>query len=300
MVVVGSSVPDGAAVGEWVIATAHGLRAFYDIDTLATLAELSAGDHEHLSPALMPRYDLYLHDLHPASTCGPPLAELAARGVRMPRPLLCAVDPYEYHPVEVATRWQLGHLRGRGADRRDALEELLVEPARRRPDARFVVAGAQRGGARWPDNVERARHVAPPEHPAFYCAQRFTLHLSRAATTPGGCSLDARLLEAAACGVPIITDGWPGMQELLEPGEEILVATTADELLAALRIPDEQRRQVAARARRRVLGEHTAAHRARALERHVVEAARLALEHPFTRAVAERSCVSAWSRSAAS
>ncbi|HLV64835.1 MAG TPA: glycosyltransferase, partial [Polyangiaceae bacterium] len=60
VVIVGSYVPDGAAVAEWVLDHARGLRAFYDIDTPVTLQKLARGDFEYLTPALIPRFDLYL------------------------------------------------------------------------------------------------------------------------------------------------------------------------------------------------------------------------------------------------
>jgi hypothetical protein len=52
-VMVGSYVPEGVAVGEWVTTTAQGMTAFYDIDTPVTLAKLERGDTEYLSPALI-------------------------------------------------------------------------------------------------------------------------------------------------------------------------------------------------------------------------------------------------------
>ena len=55
-VIVGSYVPEGVAVGEWVMATARGATAFYDIDTPVTLAKLEQGDTEYLTPELIPRY----------------------------------------------------------------------------------------------------------------------------------------------------------------------------------------------------------------------------------------------------
>jgi spore maturation protein CgeB len=53
-VIVGSYVPDGVAVGRWAQRTARSVVAFYDIDTPVTLAKLERGDHEYLSPDLIP------------------------------------------------------------------------------------------------------------------------------------------------------------------------------------------------------------------------------------------------------
>ena len=43
LVIVGSFVPDGARVGDWVTSVARGVTAFYDIDTPVTLAEARPG-----------------------------------------------------------------------------------------------------------------------------------------------------------------------------------------------------------------------------------------------------------------
>src|SRR5215213_9395432 len=58
--IVGSYVPDGVEVGEWVLRTCRGVRAFYDIDTPITLAKLAAGDTEYVTASMVRRYDLYL------------------------------------------------------------------------------------------------------------------------------------------------------------------------------------------------------------------------------------------------
>lgn len=70
-----------------------------------------------------------------------------------------------------------------------------------------------------------------------------------------------RLFEAAACGTPIVSDYWPGLEDFLEPGREILVVSSADEVQDALSLKKEQLSQIGEAARRRVLAEHTADHR---------------------------------------
>jgi spore maturation protein CgeB len=159
-------------------------------------------------------------------------------------------------------------------DRQPKLETLLCAPARAYPRGRFVVAGPQYPAAiDWPANVERIEHLAPGEHRAFYNAQRWTLNVTRAAMVRTGWSPSVRLFEAAACGVPIISDAWDGLETIFTLGEEILVARSADECAAILReTPDRARRQIGARARARVLAEHTAARRALELEDYVAEA----------------------------
>jgi spore maturation protein CgeB len=255
-------VPEGVAVAELVLDEARGVVAFYDIDTPITLAKLRAGDDEYLEPQLVPQFDLYL-----SFTGGPLLEELESTwGARRPVAFHCLVDDRAYRPVDTPRRWLLGYLGTYSADRQPALEQLLLAPARALPEERFVVAGPQYpSGIEWPQNVERIEHVPPSRHPLFYCAQAFTLSVSRADMFRAGWSPSVRLFEAGACGVPVITDAWPGLETLFSPGSDILVA---GDVCAILRETDEvERRRVGERLRERVLSAHTAAHRAAELER---------------------------------
>jgi spore maturation protein CgeB len=255
LVVVGSYVPEGVAVAEWALATARGAVAFYDIDTPVTLAKLAARDEDYLAAELVPRFDLYL-----SFTGGPTLDLLEERwGAQRAVAFHCLVDAQRYRPLDVERRWLLGYLGTYGEDRQPAVERLLLEPARRLPDERFVVAGPQYPDSiDWPENVERIEHLPPDEHPAFYGAQRFTLNVTRAPMVEAGWSPSVRLFEAAACGVPVISDRWDGLAELLP---EVLIA---DGPLDVLRFLDGE--PDGHGLRRRVLAEHTAERRVEQLE----------------------------------
>ena len=267
LVVVGSYVPDGIDVGELVLDRSRGVVAFYDIDTPVTFAALEHRACEYLTPRLAARYDLYL-----SFTGGPILGALERRfGVRRARAFHCFVDPDAYAPQEREERWAAGYLGTYGVDRQGALERLLVQPARRRPKLAFVVAGPQYPPhVRWPANVERIEHLAPPEHPAFYAAQRVTVNVTRADMRRWGWSPSVRLFEAAACAVPVVSDLWDGLASFFRPGSEILVEDTLGHLD---RLGPEDLRVIGERARRRVLAEHTAEHRADELEAHVASLA---------------------------
>ena len=270
-VMVGSYVPEGAAVGAWSQQTARGITAFYDIDTPVTLARLAAGDAEYLTAELVPGYDLYL-----SFTGGPTLERIMRRyGAPAARALYCSVDAEAYRPQTQARRWDLSYLGTYSEDRQPALERLLVEPARRAPQLRFCVAGAQYPeGIDWPANVERLEHVPPAEHPAFYAASRFTLNVTRADMVCAGYSPSVRLFEAAACGTPIVSDVWDGLGALFRPGREIVLARGPDAVLdVLLRLGEPARRAMAAAARARILAAHTAEHRAAELEAHLCAAA---------------------------
>jgi spore maturation protein CgeB len=263
VVVVGSYVPDGIAVGSWVQRIARGITVFYDIDTPVTVRRLEAADCEYLTPELARRYQLYL-----SFTGGPLLERLTNLHGAHARPLYCAVDAGFYRPSRQPRRWDLAYLGTYSADRQPALERLLLEPAQRRPALRGCVAGPQYPDSIvWPDNVERLTHVAPGDHPAFYGAQRFAVNLTRADMISAGWSPSVRLFEAAACGVPIISDAWPGLDSFFTPGREILISRSAEETLAIVDgLSEGERDAIGARARARVLREHAAAHRAVALE----------------------------------
>lgn len=260
LVIVGSFVPDGVEVAQWTLSQATGPVAFYDIDTPVTLAKLGSGDHEYLTSELVTRFDLYL-----SFTAGPVLERLEEEfGARRPRAFYCFVDPDAYRPVEVSHRFELNYLGTYSPGRQPAVEQLLLAPARRLPDARFSVGGPMYPPEiQWPANVERLEHVAPGEHPRFYGSARFTLNVTRPEMRALGYAPSVRLFEAAACGVPIISDTWPGIETILEPGREIFLAEGTDDVLRILDQTDPPTRESVARAaRRRVLCEHTAEQRA--------------------------------------
>ena len=270
-VMVGSYVPDGVAVGRFVQSLAAGTTAFYDIDTPVTLAKLDRGDHEYVSPDLVAGYDLYL-----SFTGGPTLRRLEDRyGSPRARALYCSVDPDLYPVLDRPARWDLSYLGTYSADRQPTLERLLLGPARRRPDLRFAVAGPQYPeDVAWPDNVERFAHVGPADHAEFYAASRWTLNVTRADMIAAGWSPSVRLFEAASCAVPIVSDRWDGMDEVLRPGRDILVAEDGAAVLAALARPEADRRALGRAGRARVLAAHTAAHRAGELDAALSEVAR--------------------------
>lgn len=273
LVVLGSYVPDAPALGDWITSEASGVTAFYDIDTPVTLSKLAQDNAGYINAALIPRFDLYL-----SFTGGPALTVLEERyGSPRARALYCSVDPALHAITTQPERWLLGYLGTYSADRQPQLESLLLDVARRLPSEKFVVVGAQypSTGIRWPANVERIEHLPPAKHAQFYAAQRFTLNITRADMRALGYSPSVRLFEAAACGVPIITDPWPGIDEFFDPGREILIAENGAEVERIIRDTDEQqRRGIAEAAFRRVGRQHTASKRAAQLESYYEETLR--------------------------
>jgi len=263
-VVVGSYVPDGIAVLELVLKRARGAVGFYDIDTPVTLAKLARGEHEYLSPALIPHVDLYL-----SFTGGPTLRRLEQEfGARRAVALYCAVDETRYRATGASLDFDLGFLGTYSPDRQPVLERLLIEPARLLPDQRFIVVGPQfPADIAWPANVQRLEHLSPEAHADFYSRLRFTLNVTRADMVAAGWSPSVRLFEAAACGTPIISDDWNGLGELLPDGEAVVVARSPADVVRALTgMADERRLSLGGRARAIVLQQHTGLARSRELE----------------------------------
>lgn len=268
-VIVGSYVPEGVPVGEWVCQTAKGIKAFYDIDTPVTLAKLERHDYEYLSPELIAKYDLYL-----SFTGGPTLKLLEEKyGSPCARALYCSVDPTLYFPEEVEKAMDLGYLGTYSDDRQPPLEKLMFDAAQSWPEGRFAVAGPQYPETiTWPTNIEHIHHLPPAEHRNFYNAQRFALNITRADMIRAGYSPSVRLFEAAACGVPIISDFWEGLDSVFEIGTEILVSNSGEETLHYLRTMDDATRiEIGGRARAKVLSAHTASHRAAELVAYAYE-----------------------------
>lgn len=269
LVIVGSYVPDGIAISEWVTSEARGITAFYDIDTPVTLSRLQHG-LDYLSAAMIPRFDLYL------SFTGGPVPQMIEENYGSPlaRALYCSADTKLYASRHAELKWSLGYLGTYSDDRQPVLEQLLLAPARVLPAEQFVVAGAQYpDDITWPDNVSRIEHLTPQQHPTFYSQQRFTLNATRRDMRTLGFSPSVRLFEAAACGTPIISDRWPGLETIFEPSSEILIASEPNEVVEILRdMPEERRRAIAENARKRVLADHTSEHRAQQLEAYYLEA----------------------------
>ena len=269
LVIVGSFVPDGVAVGEWVTSVARGKTAFYDIDTPITLEHLEQGTSTYLSRALIKSYDAYF-----SFTGGATLSRLQnGFGAKFVKALYCSVDTEIYTPRSSPCRWDLGYLGTYSEDRQPSLHRLLVNPACELSSANFVVAGPQYPDSiEWPRNVQRIAHLSPREHPAFYSAQRFTLNVTRDAMKRVGYSPSVRLFEAAACGTPVVSDWWEGLDTLLKFGEEILIASDTEDVLRILHDLDNQSRlRIADAARRRILAEHTSVARANQLRSYLHE-----------------------------
>lgn len=257
-----SYCPDARAATELIFESPVPLRVFYDLDTPITLERLERGENvEYLPAEGLGAFDLVL-----SYTGGSALDELRERlGAGTALPLYGSVDPVAHRPTRRDERYicELSYLGTWAADRQAQLQALFLAAARRVPDKRFLIGGSlYPADFPWCANVWFIRHVPPPEHPAFYCSSRLTLSITRAAMAAKGYCPSGRLFEAAACGVPVLSDWWKGLETFFEPGRELLIARTTDEACAALQRSDRELQRIGAAARARALAEHSAERRA--------------------------------------
>ena len=257
-----SYCPDGIAASDLVLSASGPLSVFYDLDTPVTLERLRSGEEvPYLPPQGLGGFDLVL-----SYTGGEALTELQERlGARRVAPLYGSVDPETHCPADPVPAFQgdFSYLGTYAADRQEALELLFLKPARRLPDKRFIIGGAQYpGDFPWGENVFFVRHLPPADHPAFFASSPLTLNVTRAAMASMGYCPSGRLFEAAACGTAVLSDSWEGLGDFFEPGREIFTAGTPEETLEILTLPREEIGRVARAARERTLAEHTAERRA--------------------------------------
>jgi spore maturation protein CgeB len=241
---------------------------FWDVDAPATLERVQRVQRDPGDPfrALIPRYDLIF-----TYGGGPPVVRAyRALGARRCVPVYNALDPETHHPVAADPRFDadLSFLGNRLPDREGRVEEFFVNAARALPRRRFLLGGAGWGDPPLPDNVHYLGHVYTRDHNAFNCSSRAVLNVNRDSMARFGFSPPTRVFEAAGAGACLITDAWQGLELFLEPEREVLPAHGGAEVAEVLTaLSPERARAIGEAARRRVLAEHTYAHRALEVER---------------------------------
>lgn len=291
--IVTSRCPDALAATEIVLESSVPQRVFYDLDTPATLDRVTDRREErYIGARGLADFDLVL-----SCTGGRAIEELQQRlGARRVATLYASVDPDAHRrvPADERFRCDLSYLGAYAENRRAALETLFVKVARRLPHRRFSLAGAHYPESfPWTDNMSFFRHLESVQHPVFYSSSRLTLNLTGRTMGYLGYCPSAQLFEAAACGVPILSDPWEGLRLFFEPGTEILVGADAQDVISAMELPDAELAQIARRARERVFDEHTVAHRAQHLEVVLDYSVRVPEEEKLTAARAENLLVDA-------
>ncbi len=242
-----------------------GVKAvFWDVDAPATLDRVNGNGNDPFLK-LIPEYDLIL-----TYGGGRPVIDaynmLGAKGCV---PIYNALDPDSHYPVGAEERYRcdLGFIGNRLPDRESRVWEFFFNAAAESPDRGFILGGNGWDGPGLP-NVKYIGHVYTRDHNAFNCSAGAVLNVNRESMARYGFSPPTRIFEAAGAGACIITDEWEGIELFLEPGKEVLVARDGHGVAERLkRLTPEEAASIGRAAFERILGSHTYAHRAKALDR---------------------------------
>jgi spore maturation protein CgeB len=201
---------------------------------------------------------------------GPPVqAAYAQLGARRTQLVYNAVDPDEYFPVppDPTRACDVLFMGNRMPDREQRVRDVFFRAAELAPDVQFVLGGNGWDPTDVPANVRCVGHVPTGDHRVWNCSARLVLNINRSDMAATGYSPPTRVFEAAGCGSCIVTDAWAGIDTFFEPGREILVVRTAEDLVRYARATSAERAgSIGRAARERVLRDHTYAGRAADLD----------------------------------
>lgn len=248
----------------WTAELSGPLRAFWDVDAAHTLSRIEADPGDHMRRCT-PMYDLIF-----TYGGGPPVVErYRALGARACHPIYNGLDPDVHHPVpyDPASACDLLFMGNRLPDREARVERFFFEVAERLPERTFILGGNGWEGKPLPANVRWIGHVPTARHNVLNSSARLVLNIHREAMARNGYSPATRLFEAAGAGACNITDDWTGIDAFFEPGREVLVARTPDDVVRYVReITAEQAREIGRAARRRAIEDHSYSGRARQVD----------------------------------
>jgi spore maturation protein CgeB len=244
--------------------TSGNMVVFWDVDAPATLDRLNTHPEDNFS-RLIPRYDA----IFTYGGGAPVISAYRSRGARECVPVYNALDPQTHFPVKPDPSFaaELSFLGNRLPDREARVEEFFLKPAQILSNHHFIL-----GGSGWSDkprtaNVRYLDHVYTRDHNAFNSTPLAVLNVTRDSMARYGFSPATRVFEAAGAAGCIITDQWKGIETFFQPGSEILVADDSNEVVEhLLSLTSKRASQIGLNALRRVLSEHTYAHRAAQVE----------------------------------
>ncbi|MEX0648092.1 MAG: glycosyltransferase [Balneolaceae bacterium] len=237
---------------------------FWDVDAPATLDRVQK-DEQDAFRDLIPEYDLIF-----TYGGGEPVVQAYEQlGCRECIPVYNALDASTHYPVvpEEQFKCDLAFLGNRLPDREARVEEYFFKPAQAFPSKKFLIGGSGWGDKTMNENISYLGHVSTNHHNAFNCTAKTVLNISRESMARYGFSPATRVFEAAGAGACIVSDYWEGMELFLEPGEEVLVAKSGEEVTEIVNtLTEEKATEIGRAALERVLSEHTYAHRAEQIE----------------------------------
>ena len=239
--------------------------AFWDVDSPATLARVAADARDHLRPVI-PELDFVF-----TYGGGAPVVENYLRlGARNCHPIYNALDPETHHatPADVALACDLAFVGNRLPDRERRVEDFFLRAAQFAPELSFVLGGEGWSDKQLPSNVRWIGHVGTDHHNRVNCSAGMVMNINRESMASVGFSPPTRVFEAAGAGACVITDSWPGIDAFFEPGREILVANSAEEIVRCMRrVSEDEARSIGTAMRERALREHTYESRAAEVNR---------------------------------
>jgi spore maturation protein CgeB len=243
---------------------AGALVIFWDVDAPATLDRVQHDAADPFRP-LISRYDFIF-----TYGGGQPVIDAYTRlGARACIPVYNALDPATHFAVAPDARFDcdLAFLGNRLPDREARVEAFFLRVAAGCPEKRFVLGGSGWQDKPLPPNVSYVGHVYTRDHNAFNATPRAVLNINRESMARYGFSPPTRVFEAAGARACLITDAWEGVETFLEPGREVLVARSGDEVAEAIKhLTPERARTIGDAAYKRIMAAHTYAHRAAQVE----------------------------------
>jgi spore maturation protein CgeB len=206
--------------------------AFWDVDAPATLARVEGNPSDPFC-RLIPKYDYIF-----TYGGGQPAADRYLRlGAANCHPIYNALDPATHYavPVDPALQCDLAFVGHRLPDRERRVEEFFLRAAQLAPELQFVLGGEGWMGKPLPGNVRWIGQESTCNHNRVNSSARMVLNVNRDSMAEAGFSPPTRVFEAAGAGACVISDCWPGIDGFFAPGQEILVAAGAEEVVRHLR-----------------------------------------------------------------
>ncbi len=225
-------------------------------------------------PASLPRFDGFRTGfrIYPGADIGEyaavfsnsvgGVADLQQMGARNVQVLHYAADPSLFVRPQVEEDIDV-FFYGHGKEYRETwIDAMLSQPSQRLPERRFAVRGTRLGEL---GRVEALPYASFSRLKRYCSRSKVNVLITRQAHASVYGSSTARPFELAALGCAMVSNPYLGIEEWFEPGNEILLVNTADEAVDTYRqllADDATRRELGARARARLLREHTYQHRA--------------------------------------
>lgn len=238
--------------------------AFWDVDAPATLARVEENPRDPFRE-LIPKYDF----IFTYGGGNPVVKHYLSLGAKNCIPIYNALDPDTHHPVAPHQKFEcdLAFVGNRLPDRERRVEQFFLDAAERATEFQFLLGGEGWASKSLPKNVRWIGHVRSQDHNVINCSARMVLNINRDSMARTGFSPPTRMFEAAGAAACLITDAWTGVEEFFQPGREIFVADSADEIIRHLReISPADARRIGAAMHARAIRDHVYESRAKLVD----------------------------------